>query len=255
MDPEPAGAARPLAPVERLDAPRVPARPDRSWPYASWGWTQLIPVAAMPFGIALLAEIVVFGMVGWSGPAAALVVSVVQQVALGAGIWWWVKATTGSITSLGLWRKGWRIGDLAVGAGVGLGAMFLSAVIILLTMFVVEQITGEVPGPDNPLDTFEDAWLVPIAVIAVVFAPVCEEIAFRGFLFAGLRQTMRFRWAAVVSGALFGLVHADPIRFLGLSVTGILLAGLYERRRTLVAPIAAHFTVNLIAVLSLLATR
>jgi membrane protease YdiL (CAAX protease family) len=133
--------------------------------------------------------------------------------------------------------------------------MIASVVIILLTMLVVEQVTGEPPGVDNPLDTFEDAWFAPIAVLAVGFAPVCEEIAFRGFLFGGLRRFMRFRWAALISGGLFGLVHADPIRFLGLSATGVVLAALYERRRTLVAPIAAHFTVNLIAVLSVLATR
>jgi membrane protease YdiL (CAAX protease family) len=209
----------------------------------------------MPFGIALLAEIVVFGMLGGSGPSAVLVVSVVQEVALGAGVWWWVKASTGSTASLGLWRGGWRSGDVLVGAAVGFGTMIVSAVIILLTMFLVEQVTGNLPGTQNPLDTFEEAWLLPIAVVAVVLAPVCEEIAFRGFLFGGLRGAMRFRWAAVLSGTLFGLVHADPIRFVGLSVTGMLLAGLYERRRTLVAPIAAHFTVNLIAVLSLLASR
>lgn len=253
MAAEPAGSARPPAPVERLDVPAVPARPDRRWPYASWGWTTLIPVVAMPFGIALLADILVFGLLGRSGPAAGLVVTVVQQVALGAGVWWWVRATTGSVVPLGLWRGGWRVGDVAVGAAVGLGTMFLSAIVILATMFVVERITGELPGPDNPLDTFEDAWLIPFAAVAVFMAPVCEEIAFRGLLFGGLRGPMRFRWAALISGALFGLVHADPIRFLGLTLTGVLLAGLYERRRTLVAPIAAHFTVNLLAVLSVLA--
>lgn len=249
---DPAGSPRPLAPVERTAEPQVPARPDRSWPYASWGWTGLIPVAVMPFGIALLAEIVVFGMLGSSGPGALLVVSVIQQAALGGGTWWWVRTTTGSSSALGLWRGGWRAGDVAMGAAIGFAALLASAAIILVTMAVVEQVTGESPGTDNPLDTFGDMWLVPIAIVAVGLAPVCEEIAFRGFLFAGLRRRWRFRWAALLSGALFGLVHADPIRFLGLSITGVILAGLYERRRTLVAPIAAHFTVNLIAVLSLL---
>lgn len=252
---DPVDVARPRAPVERNGAPAVPARPDRAWPYATWGWASLIPVATMPFGVALLAEIVVFGMVGWSGPGAVLTVSVVQQLAFGGGVWWWVRATTGSSAAIGVWRGGWRAGDAAIGLAVGFGTMLLSAAIILLTMFLVEQVTGERPGTDNPLDTFPDVWLVPIGLVAVILAPVCEEIAFRGFLFAGLRRAMRFRWAALASGALFGLAHADPIRFVGLSVTGMLLAGLYERRRTLVAPMAAHFTVNLVAVLSLFATR
>jgi membrane protease YdiL (CAAX protease family) len=252
---EPADVLRPEAPVERRGGPRVPARPDRRWPYASWGWIELIPVAAMPFGIALLGEIVVFGMFGWSGPGGMVLASLVQQVALGAGVWWWVRARTGSAAALGLWRGGWRGGDVAVGAAVGFGAMLLSAAVIMLTMYLVERVTGTSPGVDNPLDTYPDTWFAPIAILAVGFAPICEEVAFRGFLFGGLRRAMRFRWAALLSGALFGLVHADPIRFLGLSLTGVILAGLYERRRTLVAPIAAHLTVNLIAVLSLLAYR
>ena len=249
----PADGVRPPAPVERPGGPRIPARPDRPWPYATWGWTSLVPVAAMPFGVALLAEIVILGMIGWDGPGGLLLASVIQQLALGAGTVWWVRATTGSVAALGLRRGGWRGGDVAMGMAIGFATMLLSAVIILITMFVVEQVTGELPGTDNPLDTFEDGWLIPIAIVAVVFAPICEEIAFRGFLFGGLRRAMRFRWAAIASGVLFGLVHVDPIRLVGLSITGVMLAGLYERRRTLVAPIAAHFTVNLIAVLSLFA--
>ena len=53
---------------------------------------------------------------------------------------------------------------------------------------------------------------------------------------------------ATISGALFGLVHGDPIRIVGLAVTGVILAAAYERRRTLVAPMAAHFTNNLVVV-------
>jgi uncharacterized protein len=59
---------------------------------------------------------------------------------------------------------------------------------------------------------------------------------------------MRFLWAAILSGGIFGLVHGDPIRMVGLAVTGVILAALYERRRTLVASIAAHFTNNLVVV-------
>jgi membrane protease YdiL (CAAX protease family) len=93
------------------------------------------------------------------------------------------------------------------------------------------------------------------AALAVFVAPIAEEILFRGWLFGGLRRRFRAGWAMILSGAVFGVVHGSAVRFVGLSVMGVILAALYERRRTLVASMAAHFTINLIAVLSLLGTR
>jgi len=50
-------------------------------------------------------------------------------------------------------------------------------------------------------------------------------------------------------------VHVEPIRVFGLATMGVILAGVFEHRRTLVASIAAHATINVIAVLAILATR
>src|SRR5438477_11253831 len=98
-------------------------------------------------------------------------------------------------------------------------------------------------------------WLVINAVMAVCLAPLCEEVYFRGFLFQGLRGRMRFVWAALLSGSFFAFVHVEPIRFFGLATMGVILAAVFEHRRTLVAAIAAHATINVVAVLAILATR
>ena len=58
------------------------------------------------------------------------------------------------------------------------------------------------------------------AVLAIiVLAPIAEEIFFRGFFFAGLRTRWSLWPSALLSGAIFGLVHAptgpnrgDPAR-------------------------------------------
>jgi membrane protease YdiL (CAAX protease family) len=50
-------------------------------------------------------------------------------------------------------------------------------------------------------------------------------------------------------------VHVEPIRFFGLALMGVILAAVFEHRRTLVASMAAHATINVIAILALLATR
>ena len=202
----------------------------------------------MPFGVALLADIVFYAVLGWHGGGAGVLLTAIQQAALGGGTLWWVRTRYGTFEPLGLRSGGWSWRDVGAGAAAGLGALAAGTIAIAITMAVVRAITGHTPEPSDPLRSFGDVWLFPTALLAVFVAPVCEEIAFRGFLFGGLRLRMRFLWAAVVSGALFGLVHGDPIRIVGLAVTGVILAAAYERRRTLVAPMAAHFTNNLVVV-------
>lgn len=85
-------------------------------------------------------------------------------------------------------------------------------------------------------------------LIAVV-APVAEEVCFRGFLFAGLRNRAPFIVAAVGASLFFGLLHFDtgPSAVPQLVVFGVILALLYERTRSLWPPIFFHALNNAIA--------
>lgn len=80
---------------------------------------------------------------------------------------------------------------------------------------------------------------VAFAAMAVAVAPVLEETLFRGLLYTGLRQWMGFWTAATTSAVCFSLVHTSGSR-LPTMVLGFALAWMYERRGTLVSPIAAH---------------
>ena len=81
-------------------------------------------------------------------------------------------------------------------------------------------------------------------------APVAEEIFFRGFFFAGLRRSLPFWAAALISGAVFGVIHLSTGDFgvAGqLAIFGIVLAWLYEEHDSLVPAIALHVLNNAIA--------
>jgi membrane protease YdiL (CAAX protease family) len=235
----------------------VPPRPDLDapWDRMKWPMPDLLVGTLAPFGITLLAEIMLLGIVGLHGGGAGVLLTAIQQLSLAVVPLWWIHARTGSIAPLGLRRRGWRPADVFAGIGTGIGALLLGAIVIAITSAVIAALTGHAPLVDNPVHSFGDRWLLPSALLAVLIAPICEELLFRGFVFGGLRTRLRFRWAALLSGVLFGLVHADAVRFLGLAVMGIVIAGVYERRRTLVAAMTAHATVNLVAVLAFLATR
>jgi membrane protease YdiL (CAAX protease family) len=141
------------------------------------------------------------------------------------------------------------------GIGAGLGAVVAGTIVIVITITIVAAITGNEPSSSTALDDTTGPWLVLNALMAVLLAPVCEEVYFRGFLFQGLRGRMRFIWAALLSGSFFAFVHVEPIRFFGLAVMGLILASVFERRRTLVSSMAAHATVNVVAVVLLFALR
>ena len=95
---------------------------------------------------------------------------------------------------------------------------------------------------------------IGIAIFAVmaiiVLAPIAEEIFFRGFFFAGLRKRWSLWPSALLSGAIFGLVHAPtgPTAAIPLAGLGVGLAWLYNKTGSLYPSIFAHFLNNAIAI-------
>ncbi len=88
----------------------------------------------------------------------------------------------------------------------------------------------------------------------VIFAPIFEELAFRGLLFAMLRRRFQFLPAALISAAIFALAHGySPIGFISVLWSGFLWAWIYERTGSLIPGMIAHATNNLLVSLTVMA--
>lgn len=86
---------------------------------------------------------------------------------------------------------------------------------------------------------------VALLALAVVVAPVLEEIMFRGFFYRALRAGAGSGGAIAISAVFFAAVHPQGwIGFPLLVGVGAMLATLREWRGTIWAPIAAHMCVN-----------
>jgi uncharacterized protein len=96
--------------------------------------------------------------------------------------------------------------------------------------------------------------LVLAALLTCVLAPICEEFLFRGFIFPAL-SNWRGPWlAAVLTGLLFGGVHAGSAPaadLFPLAVLGFLLCLVYRYTGSLYPCIALHSLNNSIAFASL----
>ena len=94
-----------------------------------------------------------------------------------------------------------------------------------------------------------------MAIAAVIAAPLCEEIVFRGYLYAAAKR-FAGPWAAGICSALvFAAAHGSLAALLPLFVFGCLLVFIYERTGSLWAPIAVHFCFNGATVVIQLAAR
>jgi len=94
------------------------------------------------------------------------------------------------------------------------------------------------------------AALVAAAVLVCVVAPIVEELFFRGFFFGALRRAMAWVPAALVTGLVFGGVHAGgtPAIFLvPLAVLGFVLCALYLRTDSLLPGMGVHAFNNALA--------
>jgi uncharacterized protein len=107
-------------------------------------------------------------------------------------------------------------------------------------------------GQPHQKDIAQGFGAIPIQVVLIAFAaPVSEELCFRGMLFGGLRERLPRLAAALVSGLIFGGLHATT----GVSavppliVFGFVLALLYEKTGSIIPGILLHMLNNSVALL------
>ena len=77
-----------------------------------------------------------------------------------------------------------------------------------------------------------------------ILAPVCEEVAFRGAIFGGMKKEGNIFRAILASGLLFGLLHMNINQASYALVIGILLGFLVEATGSIFSSILFHVLVN-----------
>jgi sodium transport system permease protein len=87
------------------------------------------------------------------------------------------------------------------------------------------------------------SWLQVLFLLALVPA-ICEELAFRGFLFSGLQRDGGQLRAIVVTAVLFGASHGGLQQSLAAGVMGLLLGWVALRTGSLLPGLIIHFTNN-----------
>ncbi|MGA7705565.1 MAG: type II CAAX endopeptidase family protein [Solirubrobacteraceae bacterium] len=148
------------------------------------------------------------------------------------------------------WQFGLRPTPLRRAAG--LATLTIVAFLIFSAVWVVVlSVKEEDTKLLNALGTNETTLLlIASALLTTVIAPICEEILFRGYIFAALSKWRGWIPGAILTGVLFGAVHAGsaPVEdLIPLGVLGFALCFLYRRTGSLYPCIAVHSLNNSIA--------
>lgn len=83
-----------------------------------------------------------------------------------------------------------------------------------------------------------------LGLTAILFAPVVEELLFRGILYPAIKQSGYPRVALWGTSILFAVTHMNLMTLVPLTFLAVVLALLYEATNDLLAPIVTHSLFN-----------
>ena len=127
-----------------------------------------------------------------------------------------------------------------------------SLLVILILSIRVLNFLGYSPPAQPVLEAFMEEErskvLLFLTIFVSVFGPIVEEMFFRGFVYPAIKKRLGVLTAALLSAAIFSLLHSNIVGFLPIMALGVLLAYLYETTGSLVSSITVHIIHNSIIV-------
>ena len=240
----------PLPPEAVAEARRLGPDGLPRWP----AWTPL-PALLLAFITALVGMLVIIVGIELTGrevnssqlpPGVTIGATTIQDLALIGAAVLFARTWAGSV----------RIGDFGIrrtawGPAVGWTALTWFAFLAFSAAWAA--LFGITENDDLPKELGADestAALIGVMILVTILAPVCEEFFFRGFCFTALRRSFGVVAGAVITGAIFGAIHAsgtEPEFLVPLGVLGALLCLLYWRTGSIIPCMVLHALNNSIA--------
>lgn len=164
-------------------------------------------------------------------------------------------AVTIAILALARWRGGadwrrlvgwqpmmWRLNDKVLWA-IAAGALIYSVAVTAVLGYFYPKSQSWFTIPSD-----RKASLM-LFLLAIVLAPITEELLFRGWIYTSLRFSFGLWPALLASAALFGLAHYENTHLYALAVfpVGVALAAIRERTGSVKASMLFHAFNNFIA--------
>ena len=97
---------------------------------------------------------------------------------------------------------------------------------------------------DQAMETISMGNPLLVLLAVGILAPIVEEVTFRGMIYREMRTFCPVFVSAIMSAALFGLVHMNVVQSTYAGFLGLVFALAYEKTDTIKVPILLHIAFN-----------
>lgn len=151
---------------------------------------------------------------------------------------------------------GLELSRLPKAALTGLLWLLATYPLILCAQWFIQTVFGESDGSQEIVRYFlehpDPRHRVAVILMAVIVAPVAEEIIFRGYFYGVIRRFGGRIPAVLTSSLLFAAIHVHLPSMLGLGLLAVILCLLYERTGSLWATMTMHAAFNATTIAALI---
>jgi membrane protease YdiL (CAAX protease family) len=226
--------------------------PEKTWRTESVMRLGMGVFCSLCVGILLTGALMKFNF-GWPESTARLIGMIIMTLCFhGAALFWIQKFLKEENIS---WRDafGFTSGNFKRVIVLGM----IAAIVVLPVAWALQQLTvwlmnwGNLNPEAQPVvQELQKSDALPfqqiyLAVVALILAPVVEEILFRGVLYPTIKRAGYPKLALWGTSILFSLTHQNAPAFLALVFFAMILTLLYEETGNLLAPMVAHSCFNI----------
>ena len=127
--------------------------------------------------------------------------------------------------------------------------LFVGINLLMQAVFTLIDVMKYFPSYEGVVDALSGGNFIIRFLTIGITAPLVEEILCRGILFNRLNTWMPTKAAVIVSSALFGIMHLNPLQSMYGFLVGVAFCVIYVRFRNLWIPIIAHVAFNMASTL------
>jgi membrane protease YdiL (CAAX protease family) len=245
----------PAPPPSLHEAPELPPGIDRPAPIDKPPWRPWTAWAALiaAFGAALVGAFLVGAIGAAAGssfddpsPAVNIGATILQDICLVAAAIVFAGMSGRPLPA----QFGLRPTAPWKALGLMVAAFVIFYIVTAAWVAIVGGNTNDEKLPDDLGANRSTVALLAVAFLVSVVAPIAEEFFFRGFFYGALRNWRGVLPAAIITGLVFGAIHAGSADWqflLPLGVFGFLLCLLRERTGSLYPCIVLHCANNSLA--------
>ncbi len=133
-----------------------------------------------------------------------------------------------------------------------LSLSYLSSIVANVLFTIIKMFTGFSPKSITMVPSDNAVSRVSLSFVIIIFAPIFEEIMFRGTVYNSCEQLGG--WSMVLAGGIiFGLFHMNYSQIIYAAVLGTGACFLYKKTRSIIPGIILHLSMNILGGISSLA--